>query len=577
MKKLVILAAAISVLVTCTQSAQSSKRPDPQLKTSSLKLLWLSLDGLVYSDVKDSLKKLSNPHPKGFKYLLEQGNWNNNLEVTNPTITSSSHVSTITCTPPSEHGVLANGQWMGDGMKNGFMLPYSPETFVHAIRKNGLKVVSLSYPTIDGQTDARSANAGATYDEPESKYIVLEIPNGESQAVSIPSRTRKNETVIFTGDVAKDGNEVVWTLPGGEKVFLKAGKWENLDFIQDDTRQQVAALYISNTHNTARLFLGPTAINSGYPKSFLKSLDDKKIVFSNAKNYDLPKLAGEEAYMGALAHRSTYFTQVAHQILDNENPDAFFLYYEDLDTVGHAYAGLQEMESLKLAHFALLDAELGSIFEKIPSTTEVVVMGDHGMTAAQYELNVGSIISRDLPVKTFTSGGALFIYPKWGLSSPAPTNEKWFKDLLKDLSNKRIEFDGNKKMLAAVVVKGSEEAKKLGLNFKDSPWIMGFASEGVSLKYSVEKDFLLTRRQQFNIPIKFQAKYPDKFNGKTLLQPSIMGVHGNFSALNDMKTALLMFGPKLNRVDAKKISMNTEVVPAVADGLNLPRPKGCAK
>src|SRR4051812_6195894 len=83
-------------------SPSSEHQSKPTLPGSSLddsrnlKLFWMSLDGLKKEDVVKYMSYVKNPHPRGFNYLLQHAAWNEKLKISNPTITASSHVSTIT-------------------------------------------------------------------------------------------------------------------------------------------------------------------------------------------------------------------------------------------------------------------------------------------------------------------------------------------------------------------------------------------------------------------------------------------------------------------------------------------------
>lgn len=542
------------------------------------RLMWFSLDGLRRSDVEKYLAMTPNPHAFGFKKLLQNAQWNPQLKITNPTITASSHVSTITCTPPGVHGIIANKQWNGTAMVSGFSAPYKGETFAASLKRQGLNVIAVGYAGIDDGVDDHTPTQGVGYDTPlaTNKPVFKELAAGQTDSFDVPSRLTENALHQVVVKSIKD--VLQFELPNGEVVSAGLNQWAHLNFMVDGKKEQVPVFIYEANETKTKYYISPTGLNKATPESFRQHLDDANIIFSNAKDYGMLKVS-DDLYIKGLAHRTDFFTQATLYALENERPDAMFVYFEDLDTLGHQYSGDDSKDAVRASHFAKLDASIGAILEKLPASTNVLLMGDHGMSTIQYEINGNLLLPAEFSKNylTLSSGGAFFLYGKnTALDSTPDAGDASFAATVDALRNATVEFDSNRKVFAKVVVKGSDEAKELGLVGDDMPWVMAFADPGLSVSTSIEPKFLMSRRADFVIPDALKEKFPDPMNNGKLVIP-LAGAHGHYNESLAMRTSLIMYGPDFSRVEAANVNMNIDVVPAVADVLQLNRPAGCQK
>jgi hypothetical protein len=175
-----------------------------------------------------------------------------------------------------------------------------------------------------------------------------------------------------------------------------------------------------------------------------------------------------------------------------------------------------------------------------------------------------------------TGGGAFYLYPPEGdIAQDPPAN----LDLNAAADRLRqMDFDlTGQKLFGKVIVRGSKDAQDEGLFGKKVPWIMAFANDGVAFKNSVEDVLLLARAQWATIPEELRAKYPDPIVNGTLAQPVPAGQHGHWNELPQMRTRLVLEGPRLSKLDPLAIEKTLQLVPAVADQLGLQRPESCSK
>ncbi len=562
-----------------------------------LKLVWISLDNLRYSDLEKYSASLQNPHPKGFRSLLKNSNWNRALQMSNPTITASSHISTITCTPPGVHGIIANSQFDASFEKvSGFNKPYPAENFVAALVKAGLRVGSIGYPSIDGIGEERQATFGLGY--PTAKISdgkVLQTTAAEELPFTFATRAKgpdgkplqRNATAQFntgTGELTlKIESEAT-------PLIVKVGEWANFKFDEDGKKSLVSFLFSEVKGGNATLYVSPVTANNAHPEAYQKHLDAEGLVFSGGKDgtqmlFQTGKVS-PKLYLQSLEHRLEYFTKAAMFTVKKEFPEALFLYMEDLDVLGHQFEGDAAAEELRAQHFAKVDAALGEFLTAVPEDANVVMLGDHGMSAMNYTLNTHVMLDSATAgqFRFLPSGGALFLYSKDQKleSYPSPTDENVEK-AIKQLKDFQVEFDGGRKAFAEVVMKGTKRAEELGLEGPEMPWIMAFANPGIALSYQAKTAtenpiLLLNKRKTFEIEAALLAKYAAKSpDGKVLPmgQPGPLGSHGHIASSAEMRSALLFSGPLLSKIEASSIATNLQLVPAVADALGFPRPEGC--
>ena len=126
-----------------------------------------------------------------------------------------------------------------------------------------------------------------------------------------------------------------------------------------------------------------------------------------------------------------------------------------------------------------------------------------------------------------------------------------------------------------LIVRGTPEAAAEGLTGKNLPWIMAFANDGVGFKNSMEDKLLLARAKWAEIPEALREKYPDPILNGKLQVPVPAGQHGHWNEIPQMRTRLVLEGPRLGQIDPARIQSMLELVPTVADAQKWERPSGC--
>jgi hypothetical protein len=569
-----------AILVACTltpwrqksSSVASSHGPD------KLKLVWVSLDGFQPEALEPWVSKLTHPHPRGLKWLLHQTHGRPDLKVTAPTITVPSHISTITCAGAGLHGIMDNNTWTGHGTTSGFNKPYDQETWIARLRKQGLRVGVSLYPSIDGNGESRKGDVGIAYDNPGSPVQIVTVVNGAALSVSVPDRSDASRSFPVEIISGADGKVTAKT-PWGQVATLELASPVDLFFttkINGLDRKAAVTIMLVSAGAQATVEVSPVQVMPAYDAEFAQVLDARNIVFSSLKDYRLQ--GSVKSFLATMDHRRKFIFAADKAMLAKNDQDAAFFYFEDLDSLLHGFEHNDAVESEVVDYLSRFDQDLGDFMTAIPASADLVVLGDHGMSAIAFVLNARKILGSELTSQgtVMTGGGALYLYPPEGdIAQDPPAN----LDLNAAADRLRqMDFDlTGQKLFGKVIVRGSKDAQDEGLFGKKVPWIMAFANDGVAFKNSVEDVLLLARAQWATIPEELRAKYPDPIVNGTLAQPVPAGQHGHWNELPQMRTRLVLEGPRLSKLDPLAIEKTLQLVPAVADQLGLQRPESCSK
>ena len=569
----------VATIGSCTflPRKKSENQHNSNRGTKDLKLVWLSLDGFQPEALEPWVSKLKTPHPKGLTWLLKSTHGRSDLKVINPTITAPSHISTITCAGAGVHGILDNSSWTGRASVSGFNRPYDPENWVTRLRKQGLRVGSSLYPSIDGLSDERKPDIGIAYDNADAKPQLLTFPKGGTVSATIPDRTDPTKNYPIEVSATESGVVTAKT-PWGNLGPLNKAEPQDVFFTAKlngvDRRAAVSFLLVSSGDNLT-VEVTPIEMMIAFGDEFSASLDAANIIFSGLRDYRIQ--ANTDAYIATMDHRRKFVVATDLMMLGRGDLDAAFFYFEDLDALLHAYDKDDVNEAAVVGYLSRFDQDIGKFLTAIPSTADLVVLGDHGMSAIGYVLNARKILTSAVADKGIikTGGGAFYFYPPAGDMTQDPPAGLDLKAIADTLRSMELELTGAK-LFGKVIVRGSKEADEEGLTGKNLPWIMAFANDGVAFKDSVEDTMLLARAKWAMVPDALKAKYPDPMQNGKLAVPVPAGQHGHWNEIPQMRTRLVLEGPRLSKVDPQSIEKTLQLVPAVSDALGWQRPSSCS-
>jgi hypothetical protein len=528
----------------------------------SPKLIWLSIDSLNASGLEDTLRVIPNPHPFGFKKILENANKNTHLKVQEPTITASSHISTITCSSPAMHGTFANSQWNGNAIISGFVRSYNTETFATAIKNSGRKVVTAGYPTLDNKESTRTVHEGFAYGDSIGRSSVIKATSKAELKHSWSSDEDGLTLEVFLKNTRPLQTSSFSCMP--EPCKVTASGVDEIFNVTFERPQQLLRAYVQAL-NERDIYFSQLKKSKVFPNAVSQLHRQCGLVFSPGKNPSLSEY-GLKVTMGGMKHNLRYFELNWAHYLPSTRADAIFMYLEDLDALRHQLADRVSLEKDAVEHLTAVDKLIGEFLESLPQSTNVVILGDHGMATVKTELNIRKI----LPVNTLeqsqiiTSGGSLFLYGRGSQSIelsqvPSGKERSWLLEAKTRLENYRAPGN-NKKVFAQVLIKGSPEMKESGLAHPESPYLIAFTYPEFSIKDSLSSELILA-----------DASWDE---GKRPVPP---GQHGHSSLDKFMHTFVTGWGPQIGSVSFNTLQSNLDLVPAVGKALQWPVPSHCSK
>ncbi|MEY3903453.1 MAG: hypothetical protein RL189_2759, partial [Pseudomonadota bacterium] len=251
------------------------------------KLLLLSLDSLNLDALNEYVPQLKNPHPSGLRKILRQKNQNARLIVRDPTITASSHTSTITCSTAGMHGIFANSQWNGQKNVSGFSAPTSTETFATALQSAGLKVVTAAYPSLDNSESGRTVSEGFAYGDNLGAAAVVSMAGKESYEHTW--KNQKNEILAKITIKRKDNQQFQFECSGVPCTVSteSATSLQNISISLGDQKAVAYALDLRSKQE--EVYISPLGLNKAFPNATLTRLNECGIVFSPGKDLSLAK------------------------------------------------------------------------------------------------------------------------------------------------------------------------------------------------------------------------------------------------------------------------------------------------
>jgi hypothetical protein len=526
------------------------------------KLVWLSLDSLNQAGLEEIAGQLRNPHPRGLKWILQSQNKNPHLTVREPTITSSSHISTISCSTAEVHGIYANSQWNGSKMVSGFNSPFASETFATTLKNSGLKVVTAAYPALDNSESGRQVNEGFAYGDTFGRSQIHVTCNNQPlvHAWNDPNGNLIEEITFKGNDVSETQN---FSCRKNKCIFENSAVKNTVDVTVSTTQQKFRAYVQQLPGEKRQVYISPLAANKSFPENVRKFQDDCGAIFSPGKDHSLASFGPEQLIRG-FEHRLSHFDWNWAYYLPSTNADVIFLYLEDIDALRHQYSGDTQARDAVARHYERVDAVVGNFLASLPASTNVIVLGDHGMSTISKELNVRKI----LPARALedshivTSGGTLMLYGRKSQAnsmsaSPSAIELEWLQSTKDQLTKFKLPDEDNL-VFRKVFIKGTDGMKEAGLAHPNAPFLIAFANENYALQNAMTDELILGDITDPKKPA-----------------PRPRGQHGHAQESARMKTFLAGWGPVVDSIRLSEVKTNIDLVPTLGKAFAWQIPPQC--
>jgi predicted AlkP superfamily pyrophosphatase or phosphodiesterase len=425
---------------------------------------FISIDGLNPAHLQTMLEhgKLTAPH--GFKWLERHTTHIKKLEPVYTTLTAASHISTVTCSTPSRHGIIANSFITNGEKVSGYSHDFKSEALWEAAKRQGKSVVALAYVGADGLSERRSADYGLGY--PEDEYL------GKAQTLTwdlsaMPAATgwttagedlaaAREQAIEIKVDAATAETAVVQALAVPAKAGEAAAALVYLDTDKDLTNGYIGKLQLGNAElpvfvhhyfiesaagsplkgykRTAffralpagagqlSVYVSASSYNSAYPAAFRQALDDANLVWPNYGVSSDKLTPVEKIEANAIFDR--YVTKVATFATARYHQDIMLFYQPLIDTLGHSYESklplpfdpdaTDEISQAYVRAFQIVDENLSELLGGMHRQDVVELMGDHGMDPIKRTVNVAALLTPEQRAKVdvVSSGTLVLVYPK---------------------------------------------------------------------------------------------------------------------------------------------------------------------
>lgn len=566
---------------------------------------FVSIDGLQ-PDLTEALKKAGVlSHPKGLGWMLDDSMVSSEAAAVITPITAASHISTVTCTPPSRHGIVGNS-YLRNGLKvNGFNEPFTPEPLWRAAMRQGKVVLTLGYVGTDGTTENRQPSLSIAYPQDSLfgpaqtltwNLSELEVAHGwsfQSELKDLAGRQDLRETTItITLNPKTQETRTVHVLLAptedhGVRLFFGPSKdltktygsllsadqnhpvldffftEENPNSSLKGAKRRVFARTLKAPHGSVRLYFSRASYNHALPESFRRDLDDANLVWPDYGVKD-PELNLAE-WVEAQAMIDRFLTDVGVKFIPKYAVDVVLFYQPLIDALGHKMQARlplpfnpkaqDDVTKAYVQAFATVDENLSRLFSTPTADGPYFVMGDHGMDPIQKSINVAALLPKDHvdKVDVFSVGDLLLVYP---------------------LQNAKDQ----KTAIETALLVGEQLRKTLETTKVAGESVLGFAYKKTDFRQGPSSD--LSQEWHYGDAVwafagstKHWLQY-QPLSSELVLEPNAYGMHGKSVKSTDMATLFVAKGRGIPSKDIGPMSL-LQAVPTFSKLIGIDPPKDC--
>ena len=569
---------------------------------------FVSVDGSNPELIDTLLEKNILKAPYGFKWLHTKSAV---FEKTMPgeiSITAPSHVSTITCSPPSRHGIVGNAFYVNGEKVSGFGYEFKTEPLWISAKRDHKKVMSLAYVGADATTERRTSDYSLAYPSDalmgQTQMVEIDLAtltaavnwntNGVDRSLSVLKETavqllvnpKTKETKTINLLIAANADLSAATIYIDEDKDLANGIFGSL-VVQASVRKIVNAFFveqhadsellgytrraffrIAKTEGTKlSLYVSRASYNNAYPESFRKTLEKDKLVWPDY-GLKISDLSVEE-YVDSQAMIDRFLTDIAVRYLKKLDIDVLLFYQPLVDTVGHKLqsalplpfdpTATDDVTRTFVRAYKIIDENLSKIFAKANRSKDVfAVMGDHGMDPVVKTVNFARFLPNDHLDHSliYASGSLMLVYPKPdGTGTPED------------------------RIAAARLVGAKARESLLAADFEGRAILELAAEQGVGNVASGTAADYKKEWQYGDAVWAFSTHSGFWFQYKPLDQviysaPAALGMHGQSLNIGNMATRMVFKAPGVRAVRVPTGSL-LDAVPTFAHLMGMQKPADC--
>jgi hypothetical protein len=429
------------VLFSCTQISAPQHQP-PELRFTPAgraeRVILLSFDGLG----ADALAHQADL--PAFEQLARDGGSARVIPV-NPSVTSSTHVAILTGADPQRTGIVSNRFHLRGtpdrAAVRGMETEIEVETLVEAARRQGKRVGSVSFPTVDHATPARSADFGFAWTQPLTKGQIVRLTRDDFRSEWVPPTwtTRPSRRPSFSPVMRA---RIEWFVSNGLRTDVDILAYDTTDdrvenydtyAIELGTREipidprgwfSVSRQAGTGLHGSwskllyatpsldVTLYWGPIHRTHAWPREFQTRLDEAAGFWPGAPDEEAE--IDRETFLEQMERLASFYTAAQTFALSRMEFDLLLLYQPQIDEAAHAFLGSPEGERPIRRAWEMSDRAVAAIVPLLdPRRDALIVTGDHGLVSSEREIRMNRLLADHgygERWKAFTSGSVAHLY-----------------------------------------------------------------------------------------------------------------------------------------------------------------------
>jgi predicted AlkP superfamily pyrophosphatase or phosphodiesterase len=554
----------------------------------------LSFDGVSGQRLERLLSEPGKLAAGGFRRIAARGFVASRSVPPTPALTAVSHVTIATGALPQATGIVGNT--MLDRSRpfgatvSGFEAPIRAETLWEAARRQGKRVGVVYFPGADGTSPARTADWALTWPgNPATRGRLQAVPLSAWQPVGEDPETSyspvrravlpmgaSGHSLTLTAVDATDDQTVNYDhlrveSETGAVQDVRSGEWFPLEVRSAESRTGAwcRLMALAPDLSKVEVYVGPLGHNTGYPKEFVREVDEKFGFWPGAGDRETFGVGSEhpELYVEQVERLAAFATRVQVWAASRQDWDLLLCYQSEVDSLSHEFLlvdpgqpGFTWERASRYADivdhaYAIADGALDALDRALSPADSIFVTSDHGMTPIWTEIFPNELLRRAGLVRldargridpssravAIVEGAIAHVYVN-GSADPALLEQ--IETALKDLKV-RGESPWER------ILKRSE-AGSLGLDAPESGDVIALARPG----------YHLSRRT------------PDPATPIGL--PTEYGAHGYRNAYPEIQACYLAAGPGIAKGHADSIN-SWQIASRVAAALGIEPPRNAER
>jgi hypothetical protein len=405
-------------LVSCVSAPPPAPVAAPQPRqlaatSTARRVVLLSFDGLG----ADALARQQNL--PAFERLAREGASARLINV-DPTLTAPTHVSMLTGAIPQRTGIVSNRFHLAgrpiEETARGTMQDSDVETLIEAARRQGKRVGSISFPTIDNRTPRRTADFGLAWTSPVVPARIVTLKRADFRREWVPptwtDRPQRRQSYspiqrarvewgfrldVFvvaydTTDDARTNYDAYFIEAGEREIAPDARGWFAVSAQSSDgLRGSWSKLLRASPTLDVTIYWGPISRSESWPTLFRDLLDQEAGFWPGPPEEELEVDA--DTFIEQVERLADFYTRAQMIAIQRMPFDLLLAYQSQLDVAAHAYLGTPDSDRVQRAAFMAAERAVSTFAEALQAQDALVVTGDHGLVVADREVRLNTLLT----------------------------------------------------------------------------------------------------------------------------------------------------------------------------------------